>query len=76
MLQHRTDGTDAFDVLYIDCTNESRVEFIPTMPSAAKLWQFIANFPHREIMPYISRGVLLSKKGFSILLIFVVKLQK
>lgn len=30
------------------CANESRVKFIPAMPSAAKLGQVIANFPHRE----------------------------
>ena len=40
------------------CANENRVEFIPTMPSVAKLGQFIANFPHREIMPYTSSVVL------------------
>ena len=36
LLQHRTDGTDAFDTLYIGCEK----------------------FPHREIMPYTSSGVL------------------
>ena len=36
LLQHRTDGTDAFDTLYIGCEK----------------------FPHREIMPYSSSGVL------------------
>ena len=36
LLQHRTDGTDAFDTLYIGCEK----------------------FPHREIIPYTSSGVL------------------
>ena len=36
LLQHRTDGTDALDTLYIGCEK----------------------FPHREIMPYTSSGVL------------------
>lgn len=36
LLQHRTDGTDAFDTLYIGCEK----------------------FPHREILPYTSSGVL------------------
>ena len=36
LLQHRTDGTDAFNTLYIGCEK----------------------FPHREIMPYTSSGVL------------------
>ena len=36
LLQHRTDGTNAFDTLYIGCEK----------------------FPHREIMPYTSSGVL------------------
>ena len=42
-LEHRTDGTDAFDTLYIGCetvcANESRVELAQTMPSAADIMQ-------------------------------------
>ena len=52
LLEHRTDGTDAFDTLYIGCetvcANEGRAELVPAMPSAAKLGALVHKFPYHD----------------------------
>ena len=61
-LEHRTDGTDAFDTLYIGCetvcANESRVELAQTMPSAAELGALVHKFPYRDAFSINVSGVI------------------
>ena len=62
LLEHRTDGTDAFDTLYIGCetvcANESRAELVPAMPSAAKLGALVHKFPYHDSFSLSMSGVL------------------
>ena len=61
LLEHRTDGTDAFDTLYIGCetvcANESRAELVPAMPSAAKLGALVHKFPYHDSFSLSVSGV-------------------
>ena len=61
LLEHRTDGTDAFDTLYIGCetvcANEGRAELVPAMPSAAKLGALVHKFPFHDSFSLSVSGV-------------------
>ena len=61
IMQHRTDGTDAFDTLYIGCetvcANEGRAELVPAMPSAAKLGALVHKFPYHDSFSLSVSGV-------------------
>ena len=62
LLEHRTDGTDAFDTLYIGCetvcANEGRAELFPAMPSAAELGALVHKFPYRDAFSLSMSGVI------------------
>ena len=62
LLEHRSDGTNASDTLYIGCetvcANESRAELVPPMPSAAKLGALMHKFPYRDAFSVNISGVL------------------
>ena len=62
IMQHRTDGTDASDTLYIGCetvcANESRAELVPAMPSAAILGALMHKFPYHDSFSLSMSGVL------------------
>ena len=69
-LEHRTDGTDAFDTLYIGCetvcANESRVELAQTMPSAADIMQHRTDGTDAFVTLYIGCEKFPYRDAFSV----------